>query len=65
MSNQEVTALVAKLGEVVELLCLETAHLIDDRAIRAPAAQQDGIRGKAQQLREAADVLRLAFPKVE
>jgi hypothetical protein len=65
MSDQEISSLVAKLGAVVDLLCRETAHLVDDRATRAPAAQQDGIRGKAQQLREAADALRLAFPKVE
>jgi hypothetical protein len=64
MSNEEVTELLEKLVEAVELLCQETAHLVDDRGSRT-ADGQDGVFGKSQRLREVGTELRRALLRVQ
>jgi hypothetical protein len=64
MTNEEVTALLEKLVEAVDLLCQETAHLVDERGSRT-ADGQDGVFGKSRQLRELGKELRRALPKVQ
>jgi hypothetical protein len=64
MSNEEVTELLGKLVEAVELLCQETAHLVDERGSRT-ADGQDGVFEKSRQLRELGTELRRALPKAQ
>jgi hypothetical protein len=65
MTAEEVTELLEKLVEAAELLCQETAHLVEERVSRTPLGLQDGVFGKSRQLREVGQELRRALLRVQ
>jgi hypothetical protein len=61
MQDDETKAVLEKLVEVVEFLCQETASLVDDYACRVTRESIAGVRGRANEIREAAQGLRTTF----
>jgi hypothetical protein len=57
MLADESKAIIDKLVEVVDLLCGETANLVDDYATRVTRESVAGVRGKANMIRKAAQEL--------
>jgi len=65
MSNGDLQAVVEELIQTVAFLCDETASLVQERAKREPLEDQDGVRGKAELIRENARSLRAILDKAQ
>jgi len=51
VNNAQMQAILEELLKAAAFLCEETASLVDDRAHRTVPDGQEGVRGRAEQLR--------------